>query len=151
MDRQEESGIIYSYLRALSNFIKLQAWGVLVLKLMIGLILISGAAFAQDSCNENPSNSLICQMYTRDLGHEVSFSTKFTENGATLEQLVGAKYLFKVFAKRHRCVQTIELRDMQSGYSYNGGSTGGCSVSSYAGSKAADGTFDYYYFCKTTE
>ncbi len=119
--------------------------------LLIGLLMVSGSAFAADTCNENPSNSLVCQMYTRELGHEITFSTKLTDKGATLEQLVGARYLIKVFAKSHRCVQTVELRDIQTGYNYNGGSSGGCSVTSYAGSKAADGNFDYYYFCKTTE
>ena len=119
--------------------------------LFLGLILISGSVLAADACFENPPNSLVCQMYTRDLGQEITFSTSITDKGATLEQLVGARYIIKVFAKSHRCVQTVELRDVQTGYSYNGGSTGSCSVSSYTGSKAADGTFDYYYFCKTTE
>lgn len=117
--------------------------------ILICFLTFGNSVFAEILDYDNPPNSLICTVYTKELGYEVRMTTPFNEKGAVLDELVGGRYMLTVVAKSHRCILSTDVKDLLTGQ--HGKSFGTCSVSSYAGSKNSAGEFMYYHFCKTTD
>jgi len=113
------------------------------------ILVLSSSAFASEEKYHTPSNSLICNVYTRELGKEVRFTAPLTEQGAVIEEFVGGRYQIKIVAKRYHCFVSREVKDIVTGEHIS--DAGNCALYDYLPIQDVNREYTYYHICETTK